>query len=255
MKKWASLLFLVLLSPPAKAEPVLQLFIQGSSYNSSSETWVYNGNNQNNSFQLWAVVTPGGRVNGILSDLTLSAVYDATSGPVSIAFTPTTTGGLGGFTDSSTPSTPSFLATGTGSSPTMPDGSTLATHGEYGTGRTWQTFGLGSFLGTDSPTGDFSGSFPSPSSSNEAQINVYTVTVTGTTAVHFDLFAGDTTTRHGRTTTQAIFAPFSHDAEGINLHTPSSQPHVSSVPAPPSIILAFSGLLGVGAMRIRRLFA
>jgi hypothetical protein len=217
------------------AEPVLQLYIEGATYDSTSQTWVVTPK-VGDTFTLWVIGnTTGGGGKDPISDVHLSAVYDSVLTPT-VTLTPTTTGGFGGFTDPSTPGAPNLIQTVSGVAPTLSDGHKLGSHGEYGTGRTFQEFGLGDFTLSDSPLGDFQTSLPSPSSTNVAQINAYTVSVTGIPVgdtIHFDAYG---TTDKGGRHEASVFAPFSHDAEAT----------ISSTPEPASMMLLVSaGLIGV----------
>lgn len=241
---------------PAAAIPVLQIYLEGGVYNTATESWEITpaGGSSGGTFRLWAIGNingPGGA--GPIYDVKLSAVYDTSVGDITITLTPTVVGGTGsynGFTDSSTPIAPTVLvgplqAPATeGTSPLLGDGKSLPAHGEYGAGRIWQEFGLGHFTTADSPIGDFIGGFPTPSTGNHAQINVYEISVTGNFGVHpftihFDLFD----TVYAKNHAKSKFAPFSHDGDG----------DVTIAPEPGSAALASIGLCGVlGIRRVTR---
>lgn len=233
-KPFAKVLFalslLLALAPPAAAIPVLQLYIEGATYDAASESWVTTAVNP---VRLWAignVAGPGGM--GPISNVRLSAAYPATTGPVTIGLTPSTTGGFGGFFDPSTSPAPTFIQSVTnGSAPLLSDGSSLPSHGIFGPGRHWQEFGLGNFTLTDSPMADFIVSFPSTLFPGTGQINVYEVSVTGTSAVHFDLYDTVTAANHAK------FAPFSHDADAL--------------PEPAPLALIAAGFLALVLIRRR----
>ncbi|WP_404385234.1 choice-of-anchor N protein [Caenispirillum salinarum] len=232
---------LLVAAAPARAEPALQLYIEGATYDTTTETWVFSGTDP---FTLWAI----GYVDhtGPITNVRLSAVYDKSviTGPVSISLTPVLTEGYGGFTDPSYAANPDYLQTvGDGSTPVLGDGSYLPNHGEYGADKEWQEFGLGDFTLTDSPIGDFMTTVPDgtdPNKQDKAQINAYQIVVSGLEAgsfVHFDLY--DTIISGNKA--RAIFAPFSHDAEG--------DPNGIPAPGPLALMLVGLGLIGFARRR------
>jgi hypothetical protein len=198
------------LAQPAQAVPVLQLYIEGATYDAATESW-HATIPASGVIRLWAIGNVSGPgSHGTISNVRLAVAYGAGDTPA-VTLTPSTTGGFGGFADPSTPSAPTYIQTRTdGSVPTLSDGTSLPQHGEYGPGTAWQEFRLGNFTLADSPTGDFINAFPTSPASGGSQINVYEITVTGTDFVHFDLYDGIQTGRKAR----AVFAPFSHDADG-----------------------------------------
>lgn len=228
-----------LFAGPAAAIPELQLYIEGATYvGGSEETWVYDGTGP---IRLWAIGNvngPGG--HGPISDVHLSIAYSS-------AFTPTftlvssTTGGYGGYVDPSTPVAAVLEKTVTdGSVPKLSDGSSLPSHGQYGSGVSWQQFSLGSFSLQDSQIEDFITSFPVPDMTTEGQINVYEISATGLIAgamVHFDLY----NSVQAGTRARATFAPFSHDATGDGF----------SVPEPGTLASLGAGLIGIALFRRR----
>jgi PEP-CTERM motif-containing protein len=219
-------LFSVVWALPASAIPELQLYIEGSTYDQNTQTWVTNSSN----FKLWVL----GDVSkfGSILDVRLAAAY-LTGEVGTITITPTMTGVL------PDPSTPGFpvqdLSLGAdGTRPVKSDGTLLPPHGIYGPGTSFKQYSLGNMTLTDSPIGDFSfgypGTFP-----DAGQINAYNVSITGYSMVHFDAF------NHVESKTKSLFAPFSHDALG----TPS-------VPEPASLLLLGIGISGTAAMKLRR---
>lgn len=228
-------LFLVVAPLTAQAEPILQLYVEGATYDATTESWVSTGP----SFTLWVIGNTGW--NGTIHDVRMSVAYDE-SETVNLSFTPSTTGNLGNFTDPSTPAAPTYLQTVTdGSAPLLGDGSSLPPHGIFNQpGVDWHEFALGDFTLTDSPLADFINAFPAnPTKLNQAQINVYDVEITGTASlVQFDVYDHVA----GRNNVYYKFAPFSHNAETGD--TP--------VPEPGSVLLCAVGLAGWAAVRRRR---
>jgi len=202
---------LLLLPMTASAIPLLQLYVEGGTYDAVTESWVIDFT-AGDPVRLWVignVAGPGSQ--GTIHDVKISVAYESSVGPDPVFnITGSTTGGFGGYTDPSTPANPTFLRTVTdGSVPTLFNGSDLPNHGSYGPGVDWQEYSLGNMDSPDSPVGDFIGSFPAPISSNVAQINVYEITVTGDIE-WFHIDAYDHTASRTR-----VFAPFSHDAHAV----------------------------------------
>ena len=236
-------LSMVILSTQAHATPMLQLYIEGATYNPVTESWEATPPNSSSGapFQLWAIGNvggPGGK--GSIFDVRLSVAYDAVKVAPTILLTPGTTGGFGGFTDPSIPTgTGTLLQTVTdGSVPILGNGKPLPSHGIFGSGTHWQEFSLGDFTLSDSPIGDFIGAFPTETTPNSAQINVYDVSVLGGSGltVHFDLYDTIASANHAR------FAPFSHDADA----------EANIIPEPASVVLFGTGALSALALKRRR---
>ena len=237
-------LFIVQLFATASfAGPILQLYLEGGSYDAATESWTVIGASSE-PIRIWTIGNvsgPGGK--GTIFDVRLAVGYDSNAGVTVINLVPSTTGGFNGFADPSTPGAPVHLQTvSDGSTPTLSDGGSLPSHGEYGPGRTWQEFALGDFTLTDSPIGDFIDNFPTTFSANAGQISVYEVTVEGTVEdtveLHFDLYDHVQT----KTKIRAVFAPFSHDATGT----------VDVAPEPGSLIVWAMGLGVFGLARLYR---
>jgi hypothetical protein len=234
-------------APSAVAVPLLQLYIEGATYNSGSQTWVYSGTDP---LRLWAIGNVDGEGGkGSIFDVKLSIAYADGLAPT-FTLTPSTTGNYGGYADPSTPAAPTYNQTVTdGSAPLLGDGTSLPTHGIYGSGTDWQEFLLGDFTLTDSQMADFVTSFPAATGDPKGQINVYQFGVTGVaagTVFHFDLYDHISAANDAR----YIFAPFSHDAGGSsgNGDIPSTGP----VPEPGMASLLGIGLLGQAWLLSRR---
>jgi hypothetical protein len=247
--KWTVAVLLLIglwheLAPAVHAAPILQLYVEGATYDNASESWVFNDPNAT-SIRLWTignVAGPGG--HGPISNVRLAVVYSAVEAGIQLHLDPSTTKGLGGFVDPSTPAVPTLLQTQTNGSirPLLSDGSPLAPHGTYVSTSHWQEFALGDFTLTDSPIADFITSFPTAPSQTRGQINVYEIVVSGGTGnlvnLHFDLYDS---VEQGNSRTRAVFAPFSHDAKTLT----------GVAPEPSSLALALTGLVGWGVARWR----
>jgi hypothetical protein len=239
-----------------QAVPILQLYVEGSTYDTEHESWVFDAV-LGEAFTLWVIGNvdgPGGF--GTIFDVKVAVAYpDLVPGDgqtFNVSFTPTTTDGLGGFTDPSVPAAPSgpTQISEDGDAPLMSDGSPLPSHGVYGPGTEWQEFLLGNFDLTDSPIADFIGDFPDSAFANAGQINAYEVLVTSVDPdldfesidIHFDAYDGVEAGNRIR----AVFAPFSHDAEtGIN----------HPAPEPGTLLLMAAGLTGIWMVSRRRAVA
>ena len=195
----------LLIAGGASAMPALQLYIEGATYDTTTETWL----TTSDSFNLWVIGGTGDW--GDIDDVMLSAaVSSSETGTVTI--TPTTTSII---LDPSTPIAPVDNGlSADGAIPQLSDGSDLPSHGIYGAGTQFFEWSLGDFTLTDSQCGDFINSFPT-TLNKDCQINVYEVDVTGYTTVHFDAYDTIVAYNHSK------FAPFSHDA-GTVIPEPSS---------------------------------
>ncbi len=219
------------------ATPTLQLYIEGSVYDSSDQSWVIDATD----FTLWVLGNVGS--DGTIFDVKLSAAY-ATSevGAGSISITPTQAA-LGILPVPGDPSTSAALSpdsSGDGNAPLFGNGAPLPSHGVFGPGTSWESWALGDFTLTDSPIGDFTYGEcpygPGCEYSSMGQINAYNISITGYSSVHFDAFDHIGAENHFKYRK----APFSHDA---------------AVPEPGALSLTLlgSGLLGAWALR-KRLF-
>ena len=219
--------FLLFIALPANAVPLLQLYIEGATYDPVDETWVAP---INDTFILWAignVAGDGGK--GVLSNVNLAVAYSSADiSTIDITIDGTTTSV---WTDPSTPADPALIQTVAGSAPILYGGSSLAPHGIYGPGTSFDEFSLGTFDSEDSPIADLITSFPLVEPATlEGQINAYAVTITGTNYAHFDLYGS-----YEGSKVKATFAPFSHDA--------------SAVPIPSAMLLLGFGLVGIAGLR------
>lgn len=232
---------ITLCATQVRAEPVLQIYIEGSTYDTATQTWTLDtALSSSTPLRLWTI----GNVQqfGTISDVKLAIAFDNTLGLSHSSFNivSSTTGGFGGFTDPSTPQAVANGSSGDGNVPLLSDGSSLPSHGEYGAGIEWVEFKLGNFTLQDSPIADFINTLPSPGSKN-GQINVYDISlnaaVAGGTKFHFDLYDSVQAKNKAR----AVFAPFSHDGTTTNV-----------VPEPTSLVAFGSLLLGLAGFRAAR---
>src|SRR5687768_17379101 len=88
----------------ALAVPVLQIYVEGATYDSTSETWVLDttGTGDGGTARVWVIGNvDGAGGQGTISDVTLVVSYDHTDTTPTIDVNGSTSGGLGGFTDPS----------------------------------------------------------------------------------------------------------------------------------------------------------
>lgn len=243
----ACTIFTLAVCETAQAIPILQLYVEGGTYD-STETWV--ATSSTGSFRIWAIGNVSGAGGkGTIYDVKLAAAYRSSLN-LTITLTPSQVSTLSypGIVDSSVPISPTWLQTSAaGAIPKLGDGSNLPSHGEYGSGVRFQEFALGNFTETSSSIADFITSFPT-SFTTGGQINVYDVTISGHgvgDSVHFDLY------NHvqAKNKSKYVFAPFSHDGEGTKVGQP---PGPFEVPEPASVLLLMGGGLGMTAINRRR---
>lgn len=188
---------ILLAAAGAHAIPVLQIYIDGATYDTQSETWVVSTND----FDLWVVGDVD--AHGNILDVKLTASFFGL-GPGTLTLTPGTTSRIA---DGSTPAAPAFFQTGTGGHPVLP------AHGIFNdvTMNHWDDYNLGNLTLHDSPIGDYSGSTSFPGTlPDTGQVNVYHAHTSGWTRVHFDAY-GHTVSQSGHESSWKT--PFSHDGQ------------------------------------------
>ena len=198
--KWQSALagaVFLAIAASAQAIPVLQIYVEGATYDTNTQTWV----TSQSDFKLWVVGDVDAQ--GPIQNVKLVASYFGLNGTMTI--TPTTSGLI---TDPSTPGAPVLATTGTASHPVLP------AHGIFNdaTLHHWDDLAIGDMTATDSPIGDYSGAAAFPVSfPDNGQVNAYQVHVTGWNKVHFDAYGVTINTVNGHETTWKT--PFSHDGQ------------------------------------------
>jgi len=188
-------LSMTLAAGSAYAIPVLQIYIDGATYDTETETWVVT----ESEFDLWVI----GNVDafGTIYDVKLTASFFGLGGTMTL--TPTTTSSI---TDPSTPAAPAVFAMGSGGHPVLPD------HGIFNdpTLAGWTDYSIGDMSLLDSPIADFNGSEVFPTTfPNSGQVNVYHVVVEGWSKVHFDAYGETVDSSSGKKSYWK--SPFSHD--------------------------------------------
>ena len=184
---------LFLLSSDSKvwAVATLQLYLEGGVYDAATETWIAS---DTDTLRLWAVGNVSGPgPKGDICDVRLAISYKARHEPVSIDLVESRTDDFGGFYDTSLANTATVLRKVTdGSLPLLDDGSSLPSHGEYGTGKVRQEFGLGNFLNGESPLVNFDETFTGFTTQTDTDAAIHVNEVSVDTAVdielHFDIY-------------------------------------------------------------------
>ncbi len=221
---WIAGLLALTIGGVAQAEPILQLYVEGATYDDTTDTWVGEPGSEVN---VWVIAnTAGGGSKGTVFDVNLVIAYDASN-------TAATFGNNG-------PEQFDLVATGTGSH------SVLAPHGIYDSETAWQQFALGDFTETQDPLADFNADFQLSDleGTTGADIEVYSLTIQNVEGgIHLDAFG--TVILGGSEKVYA--APYSHDAEITNV------PELSANGLPNAVaFMAGTAAVAVASRRQRR---
>jgi hypothetical protein len=230
------------------AEPELQLYVEGATYNTNNSTWTINSS-IGDSIRLWVI---GNSRNPLGVHLELASptvdgmTFTITPDRIGGTGTYTTPGGSSPFSDSGLPAAPTLGATGTGQPPDIHQ-----PHGIYGPNVTWHQILLGNFTADNTHIADFSGTSPINPGSHIGTIFAYDITFTG---------AAPGATFPNPVNIDGAFspygandkAPFSHTARG-SFGGPGGVFPPSPVPEPSTMAIAVLGTLGFVGFNIRRM--
>ena len=224
----------LLLAPAVHALPVLQLYVEGATYDVGTQTWVV----ADSEFTVWVIGNTGqrGDITGLNGLGGVNLVVSAQGGNLTGLNISPVVASCCSVVDPSVASNPLATLSGTGHH------NVLADHGIFNqSGVVWQNYDLGAFTLTDSLIGDATqGGWPVDLSGNfVGQINAYRVTMLGDFDVlHFDGYG------YINDGNRYVFAPFSHDAEAV------PPPRITQVPVPATLALFAIG--GLAMLRRRR---
>ncbi len=216
--------FLLCAATTVSAVPLLQIYIEGATYDDVSETWV----TDSSSFTLWVIAnTNGPGSKGAINNVRLVATA-VDQNMSALEITGTTTDILD---DPSIAANPVLLDSGRGEHPLLND------HGIFGEESNWHEYLLGDMGLSDSPIGDATeGNYPEylASIDKNAQINVYHVEKSPYTTIHFDAYG------YYGNNNKYTFVPFSHDGESVAINEPES------------LAILIFGFVGLGLIKRRK---
>lgn len=204
---------LIVLGAPtlAHATPVLQVYMEGSSYNTDTESWELTSTDGTANVQVLVTLDEG----ETLSDVVLYVAFDSANTGASVSLIDE-----GGASVSST--------TGTGTP------SSLSSHGIYGSDSTYVAFDLGDFTVTT----DVVCNMTDGDGCTSGDARTYALTFTGITgSVHLDASGVNDKGR-------IKFAPYSHDADVV-----TSVPELSASGVAPAAALLSGALVLISTRR------